>query len=380
MNGGPQMLEFDLEAAECAQIKVVGVGGGGNNAVNRMITSGFKGVEFIAINTDKQALLRSEANLKIQIGEKITKGLGAGADPAIGEKAANESAEDISQALKGADIVFIAVGMGGGTGTGAAPVISEIAKEMGILTLGFVTKPFRFEGKKRMQNAEGGIARFKEMLDALVIIPNDRLLEVMDKKASMIEAFMMADDVLRQGIQGISDVITIPGLVNVDFADIKRIMKNTGMAHMGIGRARGEDKASVAIEQAIRSPLLETTIDGAKGVLLNITGSLDMGLMEVDVIAEAVQAAVDEDAEIIIGTSISESMKDEIMVTLIATGFEGLKPVKKAEPVVVIPEEKTSEVKPEPEKPRILEHDITEAIGEELDIPTFLRKSRGDSR
>lgn len=372
------MLEFDLEAAECAQIKVVGVGGGGNNAVNRMITSGFKGVEFIAINTDKQALLRSEANLKIQIGEKITKGLGAGADPAIGEKAANESAEDISQALKGADIVFIAVGMGGGTGTGAAPVISEIAKEMGILTLGFVTKPFRFEGKKRMLNAEMGIERFKEMLDALVIIPNDRLLEVMDKKASMIEAFMMADDVLRQGIQGISDVITIPGLVNVDFADIKRIMKNTGMAHMGIGRARGEDKASIAIEQAIKSPLLETTIDGAKGVLLNITGSLDMGLMEVDVIAEAVQAAVDEDAEIIIGTSISDSMKDEIMVTLIATGFEGLKPVKKAGPVKPSPEEKPPETPPEPEKPKLPDTDMTEGLGEELDIPTFLRKSRGD--
>lgn len=374
------MLEFDLEAAECAQIKVVGVGGGGNNAVNRMITSGFKGVEFIAINTDKQALLRSEANLKIQIGEKITKGLGAGADPAIGEKAANESAEDISQALKGADIVFIAVGMGGGTGTGAAPVISEIAKEMGILTLGFVTKPFRFEGRKRMMNAEIGIAKFKEMLDALVIIPNDRLLEVMDKKASMIEAFMMADDVLRQGIQGISDVITIPGLVNVDFADIKRIMKNTGMAHMGIGRARGEDKASIAVEQAIKSPLLETSIDGAKGVLLNITGSLDMGLMEVDVIAEAVQAAVDEDAEIIIGTSISESMKDEIMVTLIATGFDGLMHIKKAEPVQEKSEEKPPEPKPGSEKPKLVDQDITEGLGDELDIPTFLRKARGDSR
>jgi cell division protein FtsZ len=372
------MLEFDLEAAECAQIKVVGVGGGGNNAVNRMISSGFKGVEFIAINTDKQALLRSEANMKIQIGEKITKGLGAGADPTIGEKAANESAEDISQALKGADIVFIAVGMGGGTGTGAAPVISEIAKEMGILTLGFVTKPFRFEGRKRMTNAENGIERFKEMLDALVIIPNDRLLEVMDKKASMIEAFMMADDVLRQGIQGISDVITIPGLVNVDFADIKRIMKNTGMAHMGIGRARGEDKAGIAIEQAIKSPLLETSIDGAKGVLLNISGGIDMGLMEVDIIAEAVQKEVDEDAEIIIGTCINDAMKDEIMVTLIATGFDSQRTaVRKA----AAEEKKEKEAAaPETQSTQVFEIDIAEGLGEELDIPTFLRKASGEKK
>ena len=373
------MLEFDLEAAECAQIKVVGVGGGGNNAVNRMITSGFKGVEFIAINTDKQALLRSEANLKIQIGEKLTKGLGAGGDPAIGEKAANESAEDISQALKGADIAFIAVGMGGGTGTGCAPIISEIAKEMGILTLGFVTKPFRFEGRKRMLNAEEGILKFKGSLDALVIIPNDRLLEVMDKKVSMLEAFMMADDVLRQGIQGISDVITIPGLVNVDFADIKRIMKNTGMAHMGIGRARGEDKANISIEQAIRSPLLETTIDGAKGVLLNISGGIDMGLMEVDVIAEAVQIAVDEDAEIIIGTSINESMKDEIMVTLIATGFEGKVPKLKEEPVKDETESKAEEkVETDIETVGTYNGDSDDPLGDELDIPTFLRKSRSD--
>ena len=373
------MLEFDLEATECAQIKVVGVGGGGNNAVNRMISSGFKGVEFIAINTDKQALLRSEANLKIQIGEKLTKGLGAGGDPAIGEKAANESAEDISQALKGADIAFIAVGMGGGTGTGCAPIISEIAKEMGILTLGFVTKPFRFEGRKRMLNAEEGILKFKGSLDALVIIPNDRLLEVMDKKVSMLEAFMMADDVLRQGIQGISDVITIPGLVNVDFADIKRIMKNTGMAHMGIGRARGEDKANISIEQAIRSPLLETTIDGAKGVLLNISGGIDMGLMEVDVIAEAVQIAVDEDAEIIIGTSINESMKDEIMVTLIATGFEGKVPKLKEEPVKDETESKAEEkVETDIETVGTYNGDSDDPLGDELDIPTFLRKSRSD--
>ena len=368
------MLEFDLEAAECAQIKVVGVGGGGNNAVNRMITSGFKGVEFIAINTDKQALLRSEANLKIQIGEKITRGLGAGGDPAIGEKAANESTEDISQALKGADIVFVTVGMGGGTGTGAAPIIAEIAKEMGILTLGFVTKPFRFEGRKRMANAMMGIEKVKESLDSLVIIPNDRLLEVMDKKTSMVEAFMMADDVLRQGIQGISDVITIPGLVNVDFADIKRIMRNTGMAHMGLGRAKGENKAEIAIEQAIRSPLLETTICGAKGVLLNITGGLDMGLMEVDIIAEAVQKEVDEDAEIIIGTCINESMKDEIMVTLIATGFEEMKTAGRPEP------EKTGQAVKEdvPEdKQKVFDVDMTENLGDELDVPTFLRKLKG---
>lgn len=265
------MLEFDIDMDQFALIKVVGVGGGGNNAVNRMIQYGLKGVDFISINTDKQALFLSQANLKIQIGDKLTKGLGAGANPEIGQKAAEESREEIQQSLKGADMVFITAGMGGGTGTGAAPIVAEVAKDMGILTVGVVTKPFLFEGRHRMINAESGIQELKERVDTLVTIPNDRLLQVVEKRTSMVDAFRVADDILRQGVQGISDLIAVPGLVNLDFADVRTIMREKGLAHMGIGRGSGDNRATEAAKQAIHSPLLETTINGARGVLLNIT-------------------------------------------------------------------------------------------------------------
>jgi len=282
------VLEFDIDMDQFATIKVVGVGGGGNNAVNRMIEHGLKGVDFISVNTDKQALYVSQATQKIQIGEKLTKGLGAGANPEIGQKAAEESKDDIAQILKGADMVFITAGMGGGTGTGAAPIVAEIARELGILTVGVVTKPFIFEGKQRMINAEMGISELKSRVDTLVTIPNDRLLQVVEKRTSMLEAFKIADDVLRQGVQGISDLIAVPGLVNLDFADVRTIMKEKGLAHMGIGKGSGDNRATDAAKQAIQSPLLETTIEGAKGVLLNITGGANLGLFEVNEAAELV--------------------------------------------------------------------------------------------
>jgi cell division protein FtsZ len=316
------MLDFEFDIDQNAQIKVIGCGGGGNNAVNRMIEAGLKGVEFISINTDKQALYLSKAGQKIQIGDKLTKGLGAGANPEIGQKAAEESREEITQAIKGADLVFITAGMGGGTGTGAAPVVAEIAKEMGILTVGVVTKPFLFEGRKRMIHAEQGLSRLKDKVDTLVTIPNDRLLQVVDKKTPITEAFRVADDVLKQGVQGISDLITIPGLINLDFADVKTIMSNRGLAHMGIGRASGEGRAVEAAKQAISSPLLETTINGATGVLLNITGGPNLTLFEVNEAADQVKEAADPDAEIIFGAVINEELGDEIRITVIATGFE----------------------------------------------------------
>jgi len=306
------LLDFDLDVQQFAQIKVVGCGGGGNNAVNRMIIEGLKNVEFIAINTDKQALMLSNATQKIQIGDKLTKGLGAGANPEIGEKAAEESKEEISQAIKGADMVFITAGMGGGTGTGAAPVVAEIAKAMGILTVGVVTKPFPFEGRKRMLHADMGINNLKESVDTLVTIPNEKLLSLVDKKTSLMEAFKKADDVLRQGVQGISDLITIPGLVNLDFADVRTVMLNKGLAHMGVGKGNGENRAQDAAKQAISSPLLETSIVGATGVLLNVTGGSDLGLLEINEAAEIVQGAADPDANIIFGAVIDENLKDEI--------------------------------------------------------------------
>jgi cell division protein FtsZ len=350
-----------------AQIKVIGVGGGGNNAVNRMITAGLRGVEFIAINTDKQALLLSKSNTKIQIGDKITKGLGAGANPEIGEKAANESKDEIAQAIKGADMVFVSAGMGGGTGTGAAPVVAQIAKELGILTVGVVTRPFMFEGRKRMQYAERGIENLKSAVDTLVTIPNDRLLQIAEKKTSIVDAFRMADDVLRQGVQGISDVIVVPGLINLDFADVKTIMLNTGLAHMGVGRASGESKAEEAAKQAIHSPLLETSIEGARGVLLNITGGPDLGLFEVNIAAELVQKSADPDANIIVGAVIDENLKDEILITVIATGFDKGPVVRKIDKVA---DSKTSKASPERTA------NTAEITGDELDIPTFLRKNR----
>ncbi len=305
-----------------ALIKVIGVGGAGNNAINRMIESGIKGVEFIAVNTDRQALQISKASTRIQIGEKLTRGLGAGANPDIGSQAAEESKSEIAEVLRGADMVFVTAGMGGGTGTGAAPIVAATAKELGILTIGVVTKPFTFEGKKRLTQAERGIQNLKEKVDTLVVIPNDKLLQIIDRKTSIVEAFKMADDVLRQGVQGISDLISVPGLINLDFADVKAVMLNTGMAHMGIGRASGENRAEDAAKEAIQSPLLETTIEGARGVIINITGGPDLGLQEANTAAELVQRSVDPEANIIFGVVTDESLGDEIQITVIATGFE----------------------------------------------------------
>ncbi len=304
-----------------ANIKVMGVGGGGGNAVNRMIGSGVRGVEFCVINTDIQSLNVSLAENKLQIGTKLTKGLGGGAIPAVGEQAAKESKEDIEAVLQGADMVFITAGMGGGTGTGAAPVVAKIAKDLGALTIGVVTKPFRFEGPVRNRQADEGLKRLREQVDALIVIPNDKLLQVVQRMTSMLDAFRIADDVLRQGVQGIADLITVPGLINLDFADVKTIMLNSGSAMMGIGRASGENRAVEAANQAIASPLLEETIHGATGVILNITGGEDLSLHEVHNAADVIYGAVDPDANILFGSVIDENMKDSIMVTVIATGF-----------------------------------------------------------
>ncbi|ADG82997.1 cell division protein FtsZ [Thermincola potens] len=320
------MLEFDMELDQFANIKVIGVGGGGNNAVNRMISAGLKGVEFITVNTDAQALYLSQAPQKIQIGAKLTKGLGAGANPEIGQKAAEENREELVQALKGADMVFVTAGMGGGTGTGAAPIVAEVAKEVGALTVGVVTKPFTFEGRKRLTQAEAGINNLKEKVDTLITIPNDRLLQVIDKHTSIVEAFRIADDVLRQGVQGISDLIAVPGLINLDFADVKTIMTDTGSALMGIGIASGENRAAEAAKLAISSPLLETSIEGARGVLLNITGGTSLGLFEVNEAAEIIAKAADPEANIIFGAVIDDNMQDEVRVTVIATGFDNRNP------------------------------------------------------
>ncbi|MBO5136133.1 MAG: cell division protein FtsZ [Clostridia bacterium] len=317
------MIEFENEATNPAQIKVVGVGGAGNNAVNRMIESGLKCVEFIAVNTDKQDLTLSKATQKIQIGEKITKGLGAGADPTIGAKAAEESRDEIAQALENADMVFVTAGMGGGTGTGAAPIVAEVAKEMGILTVGIVTKPFWFEGATRAKNAAAGIECLKDAVDTLVVVPNDKLLELAEKKTALTESFAIADDVLKQGVQGISDLISRSGLISLDFADVKTIMKNAGYAHMGIGKATGETRAHDAALKAINSPLLETSIAGAKGVILNVTGGADLGILEIQEASELVTQAADPGANIILGAIIDETLGDEIQVTVIATGSNG---------------------------------------------------------
>ena len=317
----PIGLELDMERGNLAQLKVVGVGGAGNNAVNRMIQYGIRGVEFISVNTDKQALYLSHANQKIQIGEKVTKGLGAGADPEVGRKAAEESKEAISEPLKGADLLFITSGMGGGTGTGAAPVVAECAKELGILTVVVVTKPFSFEGRVRMNNAVNGITNLKANVDTLISIPNDRLLDSVGK-VSLTEAFRIADDVLRQGVQGISDLIAVPAMVNLDFADVRTIMRERGMAHMGIGMATGDKRAAEAARQAVVSPLLETTINGAKGVLLNITGGADLGIQELSEAASIIQEYADPEANIIMGAGIDEDMGDGVRITVIATGFD----------------------------------------------------------
>lgn len=350
-------FEMEVNNNEMASIKVVGVGGGGNNAISRMYSEGLRGVEFIAINTDRQILNSSVIDTKIQIGEKLTRGLGAGADPSIGQKAAEESKNEIEEALQGADMVFITAGMGGGTGTGAAPVVAETAKEMGILTVGVVTKPFAFEGRKRQLQAEEGIEQLKDKVDTLITIPNDRLLQVAEKRTSIAEAFMMADQVLFNGIQGISDLIAVPNLINLDFADVKATMSDQGIAHMGIGQATGENRAVDAAKLAIKSPLLETSIDGAKAVLINVTGA-DLGLFEVTEAADLIREEVDADANIIFGAGIDETLKDDIKITVIATGFDANKVTKSSS---------SQESKGKTER-------NDSSSSDDIEIPSFLRK------
>lgn len=365
------------KAGYLAVIKVVGVGGGGTNAVNRMIESGLKGVEFIAINTDAQALMMADADQKIHIGGDITKGLGAGADPEVGIRAAEESREEIKEALQGADMVFVTAGKGGGTGTGAAPVIAEIAKEVGALTVGVVTKPFAFEGRKRGLQAEDGIDKLKEKVDTLIIIPNDRLLQISEKRISIIDAFKVADDVLCQGVQGITDLITVPGLINLDFADVKTIMSGAGSALMGIGSASGENRAKEAAKIAISSPLLEASIDGAKGVLLNISGGSDLGLFEVNEAAETISQAAHPDANIIFGAVVDDSLGEELRVTVIATGFDARARLQEKLDFLTTEEPEKSE---EQEAsvfdtgPILEKESIPELNGDDLDVPTFLKK------
>lgn len=376
------MLEFDLEVDTLAQIKVIGVGGGGSNAVNRMIDSGIQGVEFIAVNTDYQALNLSKAQHKSQIGAKLTRGLGAGANPEVGKKAAEESREQIENALRGADMVFVTAGMGGGTGTGAAPVIAEIAKEIGALTVGVVTRPFTFEGRKRAQQAENGIAALKEKVDTLIVIPNDRLLEIVDKNTPMLEAFREADNVLRQGVQGISDLIAVPGLINLDFADVKTIMTERGSALMGIGIATGENRATEAAKKAICSPLLETSIDGARGVLMNITGGTNLSLYEVNEAADIVASASDQEVNMIFGAVINDNLKDEIVVTVIATGFEENQQTHTGRPNVSEQQgmkqarQQTAATSQPVQEERDRDPRSVPFSGDNLDIPTFLRNRR----
>ena len=315
-------LSISMENDHIATIKVIGIGGGGCNAVDRMIESSVQGIEFIAVNTDNQVLQRSKASNRVQIGEKITRGQGAGANPEIGSKAAIESADEISELIKGTDMLFITAGMGGGTGTGGAPIIAQIAREMNILTVGVVTRPFRFEGSRRMQNAEKGIRELEKYVDSLIVVPNEKLLEIADENTSLDEAFILADQILRYGVSGISDLVAVPGLINLDLADVRRIMTQAGVCHMGIGRASGEGRAAAAIRQAINSPLLDTTIDGARGVIMNFTGGRDMKIREVDEAASIVRDAVSPEADIIFGATHDETMKDEIMITVIASGFE----------------------------------------------------------
>ena len=373
------MLDFEVDMQELTNIKVIGCGGGGGNAVNRMIAEGLKNVEFIAVNTDKQALMLSHANVKIQIGEKLTRGLGAGANPEIGKKAAEESREEITEAIKGANMVFITAGMGGGTGTGAAPIVAEIAKSMNILTVGVVTKPFPFEGKRRMRHAEMGIENLMKAVDTLVIIPNERLLSMADKKTTLLDSFRLADDVLRQGVQAISDLITIPGVVNADFADIETVMLNKGLAHMGVGHGTGDTKAQDAVKQAISSPLLETSIDGATGVIINFTGGVDLGAIEVYEAADIVREAADPDANIIFGAVIDETLADEIRITVIATGFEDdNNKILNHQPIF---NTKVTKEKVEPEKVETPEttkrvDPLLDIETDSVNIPSFLRSRK----
>lgn len=388
------MLEF-VSQGNVAVIKVVGVGGGGNNAVDRMIEDNMDGVEFVAVNTDVQDLSKSKASTKIQIGEKLTRGLGAGGNPEIGEKSVEETKEEIARALTGADMVFITAGMGGGTGTGAAPKIAEISKQLGILTVGVVTKPFNFEGKKRMTNAERGVSELRKNVDTLVIIPNQRILSIVDKKTPIIEAFRKADDILRQGVQGISDLISKPGVINLDFADVKTVMENKGIAHMGIGHGKGDNKAEEAAKAAIQSPLLETKIDGARSVLINFSGDSNLGLLEADEAANLIRESIDPEAEIIFGTTINDDLKDEVVVTVIATGFDGdvkgLPPtnmrgifnIGDARPVQKPAEDTEQTDADEASKQQDLKRKELDSFratdfgdGDEIQIPTFIKNRR----
>ncbi len=370
-----------------AVIKVVGVGGGGVNAVNRMIELGLRGVEFIAINTDAQALLMSDADVKLDVGRELTRGLGAGADPEVGRRAAEDHAEEIEEALRGADMVFVTAGEGGGTGTGGAPVVAKIAKSIGALTIGVVTKPFSFEGRRRQQQAETGVAKLKEEVDTLIVVPNDRLLEISDRGISMIEAFATADQVLLAGVQGITDLITTPGLINLDFADVKSVMQGAGSALMGIGSARGADRAIKAAELAVESPLLEASIEGAHGVLLSIQGGSNLGIFEINDAAQLVKEAAHPEANIIFGTVIDDTLGDEVRVTVIAAGFDGGEPQARIEPITanrvltppVLPEIPADEVAKELKEPVAVSVGVSDtsydsAFGDDdLDIPDFLK-------
>jgi cell division protein FtsZ len=346
-----------------AVIKVVGVGGGGTNAVNRMVDSGLSGVEFIAVNTDAQALMMTDADVKIQVGAQSTRGLGAGADPEIGLAAAQESRDELKDALKGADMVFITAGEGGGTGTGGAPIVAELGQEIGALTVGVVTRPFAFEGRKRADQAERGVDQLRDRVDTLIVIENDRLLQVVERQTSVVEAFRMADDILRQGVQGITDLITEPGLVNLDFADVRTIMRDAGSALMGIGRASGENRAAEAARIAVSSPLLEASIEGATGILLNITGGSDIGLFEVNEAAEVVTGAADQNANVIFGAVIDDSLREEVQVTVIATGFGG-RTGRRA---------RRREAAQEAPLPATSANESFDVSNEVLDVPSFLR-------
>ncbi|MER1955895.1 MAG: cell division protein FtsZ [Solibacillus sp.] len=383
------MLEFETGMDQLAVIKVIGVGGGGNNAVNRMIEHGVQGVDFIAVNTDAQALNLSKAEYKLQIGGKLTRGLGAGANPEVGKKAAEESREQLEEVLRGADMVFVTAGMGGGTGTGAAPVIASIARDLGALTVGVVTRPFTFEGRKRQTQAIGGITSMKEAVDTLIVIPNDKLLQIVDKSTPMLEAFREADNVLRQGVQGISDLIATPGLINLDFADVKTIMSDKGSALMGIGIAAGENRAVEAAKKAISSPLLETSIDGAKGVIMNITGGTNLSLYEVQEAADIVQLASDEEVNMIFGSVINDNLNDEIIVTVIATGFSDDFIAPKPQPVrpTLGARQQAATQAPHQQQPTRSQEPIQQEAPRQqqqtnyqqddaLDIPTFLRNRR----
>ena len=376
------MLEFEQGFNHMASLKVIGVGGGGNNAVNRMIDHGMQNVDFISINTDGQALNLSKAESKIQIGEKLTRGLGAGANPEIGKKAAEESREQIEDAIQGADMVFVTAGMGGGTGTGAAPVVAKIAKEMGALTVGVVTRPFGFEGRKRQTQASAGVEAMKAAVDTLIVIPNDRLLDIVDKSTPMMEAFKEADNVLRQGVQGISDLIAVSGEVNLDFADVKTIMSNQGSALMGIGVSSGENRAIEAAKKAISSPLLETSIVGAQGVLMNITGGESLSLFEAQEAADIVQDAADEDVNMIFGTVINPELQDELVVTVIATGFNDKPSTRSSsrhssvQPTQSVPTDRVE--RNERQSAPVERNERVEQQDE--DVPSFLKNSRSSRR